>query len=605
MRRSALILLGFASFFAQSQAFAGGTEPGDLANGGMFLDADTCSNCHGGGFEGDETYLPTDTWAGTMMANAARDPVFYAALAQANEEVPDSGTFCLRCHSPTSYVRGNASPPFADGSALDAIDLHGVGCETCHRATQDPVQTGYLVANAQMFYDDDHGKRGKYPDSVSPNHEAIYDLGVTTSAFCGQCHEVENPLRNARDAAGTDLGFPFKLETTYSEYLASDYAKAGNALEATCQDCHMAKKVGDYPLTSIGGVPRTDPREHAFVGANHWGIRAVMEANPQRASDYATSFELAKQRTLENMAKGIALSIEDAPSALTGGASFDVTVRVENLTGHKYPTGYVDGRRAWIALVLVDADGIEHPLLGDYDTATGDIVDTPATHVYRAEHGQWDGVAITPVLSLVMADGVAYDSRIPPKGFVPDASTAILGDISYDDGAGGVRSFDEATFTVTAPSAIYGDATLEARVMHQTMTREYVEHLRTAGGASSKGEELYTIYQATEEAAPIVAAFVQAPVNFGEEPTGAGGAGGGGGAGAAGGGGAGIGGEGGAETTSTGSGAASPGGDGCSCEIVGAPTNPEPGALWALVCSVAVAVGLSARKKKGEIRPHA
>src|SRR4051812_9701964 len=91
-----------------------GTKPGDLVSGGKFLNADGCSQCHGGGWMGDKTYLPSDTWAGTMMANAARDPVFFAALAVANQDAPGVGTFCIRCHTPIGFVRGHATPP--DGS---------------------------------------------------------------------------------------------------------------------------------------------------------------------------------------------------------------------------------------------------------------------------------------------------------------------------------------------------------------------------------------------------------------------------------------------------------------------------------------------------------
>src|SRR4051812_462059 len=116
-----------------------GTKPGDLAFPD-FADADTCSACHGGGVMGDQTFLPFDTWAGTMMANAARDPVFFAALTVANQDAPGVGTYCLRCHSPIGFVQGHATPP--DGSAFDSTDLQGVGCETCHRATMSAPPDG-------------------------------------------------------------------------------------------------------------------------------------------------------------------------------------------------------------------------------------------------------------------------------------------------------------------------------------------------------------------------------------------------------------------------------------------------------------------------------
>jgi hypothetical protein len=45
-----------------------------------------------------------------MMANAARDPVFFAALAVANQDLPSVGTFCIRCHAPIGFVRGHATP---------------------------------------------------------------------------------------------------------------------------------------------------------------------------------------------------------------------------------------------------------------------------------------------------------------------------------------------------------------------------------------------------------------------------------------------------------------------------------------------------------------
>jgi MYXO-CTERM domain-containing protein len=530
-------------------ARAGGTEPGDLPNGGMFLDADTCSSCHGGGYMGDTTYLPFDTWAGTMMANSARDPVFYAALTIANQDVPGSGAFCLRCHSPIGYVRGHASP--TDGSAFDATDLQGVGCEACHRAVQTAGEDGpYLEGDAQMVYDQSTAKHGKYDDAISPAHLTTHDMGVTYPEFCGQCHVVRSPVQTLKDAAGADTGLPFPLETTFLEWRASDFAAPGSDVERTCADCHMPKKMGSYPLTQQPGTLRENPGRHVFAGSNHWGIRAVMEANPQRAAQYATSYELAKQANLELLPTGLDLTATGVPESAEQGATFDVDVKVENLAGHKFPTGYVDGRRAWLALVLVDPSGAETPLVGGYDVATGDIQAEPPTRVYRAEHGRWSGSAGVAEHSLVMQDMLLHDSRIPPRGFVPSVETAILGDIDYSDGAGGVRSYDQASFSVTLPPDIYGVQKLSVRVYLQTMTRQYVEHLRDANVTDTRGDDLYAIYQATDEAAPIVAGSTDYPIDMGPDPdAGTGGAGGGpGGAG-------GVGGAGGEDATSTGAGA--------------------------------------------------
>ena len=41
-----------------------------------------------------------------MMAQAGRDPLFWAALDVANNDVPGIGDFCLRCHSPAGWLDG-------------------------------------------------------------------------------------------------------------------------------------------------------------------------------------------------------------------------------------------------------------------------------------------------------------------------------------------------------------------------------------------------------------------------------------------------------------------------------------------------------------------
>ena len=126
------------------------------------------------------------------MGNAARDPIFQAALTIANQDEPGIGTFCLRCHSPIAFVRGHATP--ADGSAFDTIDKQGIGCDTCHRAiSSGPANAPYYVGNAQIVYSNDLDKHGPYTDSVVPVHATMGDSALSTSHFCGQCHQVTQP----------------------------------------------------------------------------------------------------------------------------------------------------------------------------------------------------------------------------------------------------------------------------------------------------------------------------------------------------------------------------------------------------------------------------
>jgi uncharacterized membrane protein YgcG len=562
-----------------------GTKPGDLAFPD-FNDADNCASCHGGGINGDTSFLPSDTWAGTMMANAARDPVFFAALAVANQDKPGVGTYCLRCHSPTAFVSGHATPP--DGSAFDAIDKQGIGCETCHRATQSAgADAPYILSDAQLIYTENTDKHGPYEDIMSPAHGSVVEQSLASANFCGQCHQVTNPDVHLRDAMGKDTGLEFPLDTTYEEWKSSDFGAPG---QKTCQDCHMPKKVGMFPASSIFDPPlHQDPREHGFVGGNHWGIQAVMAANPDRAAAYKKPFAQALQSTLDNLAAGVKLTLSGAPTMITPGGAFQVKVKVENLTGHKFPTGYAETRRAWVGVTLVGADMKETPLAGGYDLATGQIQAMPAIHVYRAEHGAWDGTKGVAESHLALHDMIISDTRIPPAGFKASATTTPTSEIDFGDGNGGYKSSDDVTLDLTWPSEAAGQVTLSARLYYQSMTREYVEFLKSANTTNTKGDELAAVFQATGEGAPLVIAKSEATLGqamtTGAGGGGAGGSGGGDGSGSVTTGSGGVGGSGGA--------ASSGGADsGCGCSDAGAPAS----AAGAMVGLMALAMA-SARRR--------
>lgn len=70
-----------------------------------------CTSCHGYDYDRDDFIEPGDTWAGTVMAQSARDPLFWAALDVANHDVPQIGDFCLRCHAPGAWLAGRSEPP--------------------------------------------------------------------------------------------------------------------------------------------------------------------------------------------------------------------------------------------------------------------------------------------------------------------------------------------------------------------------------------------------------------------------------------------------------------------------------------------------------------
>ena len=256
-----------------------GTQP-DLVH--AMEGSGNCGGCH---TNGNEPHLPFTGWAGSMMANATRDPLFWAALDVANKDgealgVEGVGDFCLRCHTPKAWLEGRirkvrdvnpvggvvdaddvvegfrgclleGTPDAFDG---DNNDFGGVGCHYCHRVMDSgPLGQSAAIGNADAFIDDsDCNGSGEpcragpynYPYDVpedlpggggtynGPPHTWKHSPFHSDSAMCGSCHNVTSPpaetgpFRTLILADGTDTGLAFPIERTYSEWLASDYATA-------------------------------------------------------------------------------------------------------------------------------------------------------------------------------------------------------------------------------------------------------------------------------------------------------------------------------------------------------------------------------------------
>jgi len=475
--------------------FGGGTPPGGLAGGAPFQGPDTCRLCHSSeAVDAGTPYMPWDSWAATMMASAIRDPLYQAALTVANQDVLGIGQWCLRCHSPTSYVQGHGVP--TDGSALDAVDRAGVSCEVCHRTRTDAG----IIGNAQLTFDPSFTVYGPYTNVDSPAHTGVQDPAVSQSSLCGQCHEVRNP---ALKRAGTQR--PFPLDTTYSEWLHSAYSTGAGA--KTCQSCHMVRETQDL-LVAKGGPLRPTPSRHAFVGGNVWGLDAVRAAAaPGELAGLDAAFAANRTAALQNLAAAADVQILLPDGPLPVDTDVLVKVRVFNRTGHKLPTGYADGRRVFLELRVND-----QVVSGAYDGDAGILLADPQIAVFEAAHGRSDG----GLDHLALHDTIFKDTRIEPLGFVPDQDTAPVGITFLRDADGGSMGAVEWTYRIRFPGSALagGTGTIEARLFHQATTREYVEALAAANGTDGKGDQLHAIWAATGRAAPVLmtTASVSAPL---------------------------------------------------------------------------------------------
>lgn len=123
-----------------------GTQPSVLQNiaspshevQGGNVPSSACINCHKGDpIAPSDQGMPFFQWQGSMMAQAARDPIFWATMTVAAQDSiwavgrPNAIDICLRCHFPEGWL-GDRSDEL-NGSAMTGSDFDGIHCAVCHR----------------------------------------------------------------------------------------------------------------------------------------------------------------------------------------------------------------------------------------------------------------------------------------------------------------------------------------------------------------------------------------------------------------------------------------------------------------------------------------
>lgn len=507
--------------------FGPGTQPHEFSD--PIYEVSFCSGCHGN-FNADTE--PLRPWAASMMGQSARDPIFLAALAIANQDAAFAGDLCLRCHAPAGWLKGRSTP--TDGSALDPNDLQGVTCHVCHRMVrptyvkgQSPPDDPNILANldhlppadphsGQYIIDPRDRRRGPYELVDFFVHEWRASPFHNESEMCATCHDVSNPLftRQPDDTYTLDpnsLDQPhgthekydqFPAERTYSEWTLSDFAQGpvdvggrfGGNLPAvsSCQDCHMP------PTTGFGcffGEERSDLGRHYFNGANTWVVQAVRNLYPDSETFLTDASVAASIARAEDMLRNASdLELTEVGSLLN--------VRVINWTGHKLPSGYPEGRRMWVNVRYFDAgDGLIDEY-GAYDPNSATL-NTTDTKVYEALLGPDEDVAALaglpagPGFHFALSNKWYFDNRIPPLGF--DLSLAAQRQVApvgytYADG----QNWDDTLFAIPP-----GARRAEVRVFFQLVSREYIEFLRDENLTDNTGQIAYDQWLLSGKSPPV------------------------------------------------------------------------------------------------------
>lgn len=516
-----------------------GSQPGLVY---QLWKSDDCSGCHGaGGLATAKEFRPHPTWAGSMMANATRDPLFWAALDIANHDVPGVGDYCLRCHTsegwyggrvvkqggglPDNDVTKGAAGCLLQGSydAPDSYsDFSGVGCHFCHRQMPQGPAAEPLPGNGAVWLDDsacpgdsEPCRRGPYTyesGGFTPPHAWTQSPFHADSAICGQCHDVTTPdggggpLKTLKLADGSDSGVPFPIERTFSEWRRSTYSDPTGG--KSCQQCHMptSNDPNASACTPAGPNRSGNLPTHEFAGGNTWVPGIIKGEYGQTGEPWfgigrAESFDqtIAWARNMLTTAAEVATTVTayTAPTSAAAG-SIALDVKVTNLSGHKLPTGYGEGRRMWLNLQLRDAAGALVAESAAYDAGSGVLTTDPQARVYEVLQGIWnrngtnecdvENAAGKAIFHFVLNDCVAKDNRIPPLGFKPasaddpngyEVRPVPLG--AYPEttpGSGELVNYDQAAYAFAIPAGRVGPFTATARLYYQTSSKEYIEFLR-------------------------------------------------------------------------------------------------------------------------------
>lgn len=461
----------------------------------LFSGAGNCAFCH-------DPWTPKDTssgaplaadWRATMMAHSFKDPLWRAVMEAEVQENPHLKSFienkCLTCHAPLARTEAaaNGTNELALADVLHSpMAGEGVGCTLCHQITtnnlgQSASFTGrYEVGTNRLIF-------GPYEDVLTMpmqrhvDYTPVHGAHVQDSALCATCHTLFTPIL---DAKGRTVG-EFPEQTPYLEWRNSDYARN----DRHCQDCHMPRV--DEAVKVSSRPPWLEPRapfwKHQFVGGNAFMLGLLADnAKALDANADARQFKPMIDQARAQLRRAAQLTVwgERQDGQLT------LRVAVENLSGHKFPTGH-PYRRAWLHVRVTNAKGRTLFESGAVDKSgqLAGLRDGYAPHhevITRAEEVQ--------VYQSVMADdagevtwsllrGAAYlkDNRIPPKGFKPDGPDAPLvavrgsaaGDINFNANASGR---DTVTYRIPMPDAT-GRLAVQVELLYQSVPPEAVARL--------------------------------------------------------------------------------------------------------------------------------
>jgi Cytochrome c554 and c-prime/NapC/NirT cytochrome c family, N-terminal region len=399
-----------------------------------FESAKKCRSCHPGIYE---------QWSQAMMSQAYThnwDEIEYFDLAvkhsEAKPDLKEVVDGCNGCHTPLAFMGGKQFPP--PRPSENSMANESVSCEVCHLTqaaqTDPPVNYSYLIKPGMTKY------AGRTPTVESPAHKIVTNQFFRTTEFCANCHNEKNP-------------FGVWVKSTQIEWKEGPYAPAG----VVCQDCHMPK--GGPFLNALMTQPYNDARLHLFHGAHDPGkVKGTIEVriNP------------------------------DIREAEPGETIIFTVALFNQKTGHKFPTGSVEDRIAWLNVEATDAKGRAYHLNVDKKGFEGEEYTISGDYLAYQDMGVPLGLTD---FKGVQRDGVPAGDRIfRMPYFDPEGRMTIMQWNTAKQGVDyriGPRETKVERFTFRVPNdAAPGVMNIRAVLNYQLLVKPVADLLKVASSES-------------------------------------------------------------------------------------------------------------------------
>ncbi len=501
----------------------------------VFKPGGECMPCHNSlvSPSGEDVSIGTQ-WRASVMANSARDPYWQAGVRRETIDHPtaaaDIEDECSICHMPMARALAHAAGrkgqvfahlPVVDRDGPQDLLAHdGVSCTLCHQISSEKLGTPESLVGRFVIAGPQSTPRPVYgpftlPDGLktvmrsSAEFQPTLGAHIRTAELCATCHTL---ITKALDAQGRVIG-ELPEQVMYQEWQHSAFADE----QRTCQSCHMPVVDGPMPVSSVLSDPRDGLFRHVFVGGNFFLLRLLNRFRLDLGvSAPSAELDASAARTVRNLQTETATLAMSPPSVAGGRLVFDLAV--QNVTGHKFPTGY-PARRAWLHVTVRSGDGgvvfasgavaPDGSIEGNDNDADAlkfephyPEIDRPdQVQIYESIMGDPGG---RPTTGLLTAVGYLKDNRLLPRGF--DKATApdwvkVVGGAREDPefAAGG----DRVRYSVDVTGR-EGPFTIDAELRFQPIGFRWAHNLSPYNAMET--ERFVRYYAATSAASSVAVA---------------------------------------------------------------------------------------------------